>query len=74
MVAGVAALIFEYYPQLTAAQAKDIIMQSVTSLKGKMVYKPGTQEEVDFASLCVSGGIVNAYRALQVAGKIAAHR
>jgi cell wall-associated protease len=66
-VTGVAALIFEYYPSLNANQVKDIIMKSVTSLKGKMVYKPGTQDTVDFATLCVSGGVVNAYKALQLA-------
>ena len=67
MVAGVAALILEYYPNLTAAQVKEIIMRSVTSLKGKNVYKPGTKQTVDFATLCVSGGVVNAYKALQLA-------
>ncbi|HEX5150493.1 MAG TPA: S8 family peptidase [Parafilimonas sp.] len=74
MVAGVAALILEYYPQLTAVQVKDIIIQSVTPLKGKMVYKPGTQEQVDFASLCISGGVANAYNALQIADKIASKK
>jgi cell wall-associated protease len=67
VVAGIAALVLEYYPHLTAEQLKDIIMRSVTSLKGKMVYKPGTKEKVEFSSLCVSGGIVNAYKALQFA-------
>ncbi len=67
VVAGVAALILEYYPNLNAEQVKDIIMKSVTSLKGKMVYKPGTDEKVDFSTLCVSGGVVNAYKALQLA-------
>jgi subtilisin family serine protease len=68
-VAGVAALLLEYYPNLTAAQLKDILMRSVTSLKGKMVNKPGTggKEKVDFATLSVSGGVVNAYKALQLA-------
>lgn len=74
MVAGVAALILEYYPTLTAIQVKGIIMRSVTSLKGKMVYKPGTKEKVDFATLCVSGGVVNAYKALQLAADITSHK
>ncbi|MEO6820861.1 MAG: S8 family peptidase [Ginsengibacter sp.] len=67
VVAGVAALIMEYYPDLSAIQVKDIILKSVTSLKGKKVYKPGTKEMVDFSMLCVSGGVVNAYKALQLA-------
>ena len=65
--AGVAALILEYYPDLSAIQLKDIILKSVTSLKGKTVYKPGTKEKVDFSTLCVSGSVVNSYKALQLA-------
>ena len=53
VVAGIAALILEYYPDLNAEQVKDIILKSVTSLKGKIVYKPNTLEKVDFATLCV---------------------
>ncbi|MEO8854352.1 MAG: S8 family serine peptidase, partial [Ginsengibacter sp.] len=74
VVAGVAALILEYYPNLNAEQVKDIIMKSVTSLKGKMVYKPGTKEKVDFSMLCVSGGVVNGYKALQLAEVISLHK
>lgn len=54
MVSGLAALIWEYYPMLTARQVKEIIMKSVVKrdiLKDK----------------CVSGGVVNAYNALQLA-------
>jgi cell wall-associated protease len=69
-VAGVAALLLEYYPKLTAAQVKDIILRSVTPLKGKMVYKPGTKEKVDFATLSVTGGVLNAYNALQLAATV----
>jgi cell wall-associated protease len=72
MVAGVAALILQYYPQLTAAQVKNILLKSVTSLKGKMVLKPGSEELVDFSTLCSSGGVVNAYNALKMAGQVAA--
>src|SRR6202000_2457361 len=43
LVAGVAALLMEYYPDLTAKQVKDILLRSVTPLKGKLVYKPGTK-------------------------------
>ena len=54
VVAGLAALIWAYYPHLTAVQVKEIIMQSVvktTWLKDK----------------CVSGGVVNAFNALKLA-------
>jgi cell wall-associated protease len=73
VVAGVAALLLEYYPNLTAVQLKYILLKSVTSLKGKLVYKPGTMEKVDFSTLCASGGVVNAYNALQLAAKIASN-
>jgi cell wall-associated protease len=69
-VAGVAALLLEYYPKLTAVQLKDILLKSVTSLKGKMVYKPGTKQKVDFATLSQTGGVLNAYNALQLAAEI----
>lgn len=54
VVAGLAALIMEYYPALSAVQVKEIIMRSVvkrTVLKDK----------------CVGGGVVNAYDALKLA-------
>ena len=74
VVAGIAALIMEYYPQLSVEQVKDIIMKSVTSLKGKLVYLPGTKEKVDFSTLCASGGVINAYKALQLAANMTSTR
>ncbi len=74
IVTGIAALILEYYPKLSAVQVKDAIMQSVTPLKGLMVYKPGTRELVDFTTLSKTGGIVNAYRALEIASKMKGER
>jgi cell wall-associated protease len=74
MVAGVAALILEYYPQLTANQVKNILLKSVTSLKGKKVLKPGSEEMVDFGSLCSSGGVLNAYNALKMAEEMIAKK
>lgn len=74
IVTGIAAMILEYYPKLTAVQVKEAIMQSVTPLKGLMVYKPGTRDLVDFTTLSKTGGIVNAYRALEVASKMKGER
>ena len=70
VVAGIAALIMEYYPDLTDVQVKTILLESVTPLRGKMVYKPGTKEKVDFATLSSTGGIVNAYNALKMAATV----
>src|SRR6202007_1449885 len=74
IVTGIAALILEYYPKLSALQVKDAIMQSVTPLKGLMVYKPATRVLVDFTTLSKTGGIVNAYRALEIASKMKGER
>ncbi len=75
IVSGIAALCLEYYPKLSARQVKEAILESVTPLTGTMVIKPGTKEEkVDFASLSKSGGIVNAYKALEIASKMKGER
>jgi cell wall-associated protease len=75
ITAGVAALLLEYYPDLSAKQLKQIIMQSAKPLTGTMVFKPGsTTEKVDFTTLSKSGGIVNAYEAIILAGKVRGER
>lgn len=70
---GVAALIRGYYPTLTAKQVKYILMNSGVKIDFEVI-KPGSQTEenpegelVPFADLSVSGRIVNAYNALQLA-------
>ena len=68
VTAGVAALLLSYYPHLSPVDIKDILMQSTRKFDGLMVIKPGTEdEEVDFAKLSISGGIVNAYEAVKLA-------
>jgi len=74
ITAGIAALILEYYPKLTAAQVKEAILASATPLKGVMVYKPGTHDLVDFTTLSRTGGVVNAYKALEIASKMKGER
>lgn len=70
ITAGLAALLLEYYPHLSARQVKQIILASAKPLKGTMVYKPGsTSEKVDFSTLSKTGGIINAYQALLIASK-----
>jgi len=56
VVAGLAALIREYYPKLSAKQVKEIILASVV----KSPY---------LAKYCITGGVVNAYEALLLAAK-----
>ncbi len=68
VVAGVAALIRAYYPELTAVQVKKILMDSVVPVN-KAVIKPGSKETIDFSKLSVSGGVINVYNALELASK-----
>jgi len=75
ITAGIAALILEYYPELSAKQLKQVILASATPLTGTMVLKPGSQtEKVDFANLSKTGGIVNAYKAIMLASKLKGER
>lgn len=72
VVTGLAALIMSYYPNLSATDVKDIILQSATRYAGQMVAKPGSEKGaplVPFGSLSVTGGIVNAYAALELAAE-----
>jgi cell wall-associated protease len=72
VVAGLAALIREYYPDLKAAQVKDIILQSVVKVDHPVTLRVGqTEESVPFTDLCRTGGIVNAYQALELAASTA---
>jgi len=71
ITAGIAALVLEYYPNLSAKQLKQVILESAVPLTGTMVLKPGSQtEKVDFTTLSKTGGVVNAYRALVAASKL----
>jgi subtilisin family serine protease len=68
--AGVAALVRSYYPKLSASQVKHILMNSGLKIDFDVI-KPGTQDEkIPFSELSVSGRVVNAYNALQMADAI----
>lgn len=69
MVAGAAALILSYFPQLTPVQLKDILMKSVTKVTRKVNYKDekGQTLRVNFSEICKSGGVINVYNAILLA-------
>ncbi len=69
VVAGVAALVLEHYPALTPQQLKYIIEKSAIAPAEK-VNRPGTKEKVDLADLSKTGGIINAYEAIKIAGTL----
>jgi subtilisin family serine protease len=66
VVAGVAAVLKSYFPKLTYADIKRIIVQSATPYKTK-VRRPESTDTVDFASLSKTGGVVNLYEAVKLA-------
>jgi subtilisin family serine protease len=66
VVAGVAAVLKSYFPKLTYADIKRIIMQSATPYATK-VTKPESTDTVAFATLSKTGGIVNLYEAVKMA-------
>lgn len=73
VVAGVAALVLSYYPDLTAEQLKYVLLKSAQPLPdgAKEVNKPGAPgQTVAFADLSATGGVVNAYNALKVASTL----
>jgi cell wall-associated protease len=70
VVTGVAALILEYFPNLTPEEVKYCIEKSATQPVGK-AKKPGSDELVPLSELSVSGGILNAYGAVKLASVIA---
>lgn len=82
VVAGVAALILEYFPDLTAEQIKYVIDKSATPIKEKVIL-PGTQktlggdevpEMVNLSDISISGGEVNAYNAVKLASTLKGER
>lgn len=69
VVAGVAALVRQNYPNLTAAQTKQIILKSAVPCKEKILI-PGTKTKAKLSDISVTGAIVNAYEALLLAEKV----
>ncbi len=68
-VAGVAALLRSYFPNLTAVQVKRILLDS-SYKPNLLVRKPGNETTpVSFSSLSQSGGLLNAYEAVRMALK-----
>ena len=69
-VAGVAALVRSYYPQLSASQIKHILMNSGTKVGFDVLLPKGEGKKVPFSDLSVSGRVLNAYNALKMADQM----
>ena len=74
VVSGLAAMLMSYYPNLSAADVKRIIVDSSTRYADQKVVRPGAEngETIPFGSLSITGGIVNAYSALKLAEQMSA--
>jgi subtilisin family serine protease len=73
VVAGLAAFILEYYPNLSAAQVKMVIEKSASKLTEK-VKTPGTGASVELSEISKTGGVVNAYEAIKLASTLKGER
>lgn len=70
MVSGTAALIWTYYPTLTAKEVKEIILNSGTSYDLEVII-PGTKDKkIKFSELSKSGKVLNTYNAMILAKKV----
>jgi cell wall-associated protease len=73
VVAGLAAFILSYYPDLSPEQVKYCIEKG--SINPKMqVTKPGTEEKEDFANFSRTGGLLNAYESMKIAATLKGER
>ncbi len=67
-VTGVAALVWSYYPNLSASDLKEVLLESAVVPKSRKVVKPGEiKKKIKFKNLSVTSGIVNAYNACKLA-------
>lgn len=78
VVSGIPALLLNYFPELTAKELKQIIIESGVSRKGVKIYLPNRNMFAspadmltgDFGDLSRSRMIVNAYQAVKMAIEI----
>ena len=69
-VAGIAAIIRGYYPQLTAAEVKQVIMDSGLTTNATVLVAGDRNNTKKFQNLSTSGKMANLYNALILADQI----
>jgi cell wall-associated protease len=73
VVAGVAAFILSYFPDLSAEQLKYVIENSTSKIKDP-VSIPGTSDKSALDNISKTGGLVNAYEAVRLASTLKGER
>lgn len=74
VVSGLAALILEYFPTLSASQVKQVIENSVVPETEKVNLPGGDGEQVGLADISKTGGEINAYKAVKLAATLKGER
>ena len=67
VVAGVAALVMAYVPELSAAEVRQVLIDSATPFREAASPTPGSAEPGVFGSFSATGGVVNAAAAVRLA-------
>lgn len=74
LVTGIAAMIRSYFPDLTAAQVKEILIKSSTDIANMETELPGKEKKsttIKYTNR--AGGIVNAFNAFNEANKLSSY-
>ncbi len=74
MVAGAAAFLKSYFPELSMKEIKDVLLASATVYRGELHVKPGGEsmdpalksDMVDFGTLSFTGGVINLKNAVKM--------
>ncbi|HBK89753.1 MAG: S8 family peptidase [Cyclobacteriaceae bacterium] len=66
VAAGVAALLKSYFPDLSVAEIREILLNSSRKMDGLRVNRPGGGK-TELSALSRSGGLINAYEAVRLA-------
>ncbi len=69
VVAGVAALVKAYFPDLTNDELRQILLDSAVRYTDDEGARPGDGEAVPFGTLSTTGGVVNAAQAVRLASE-----
>ena len=74
VVSGLAALILQYFPTLSAEQVKYVIEKSATPEKEKVNLPGGDGKLVNLSDISKTGGEINAYNAVKLAATLKGER